>query len=639
MDMMIRHWVQAGVFFIFFFFKGDQATKVVSSGRFEKEATNFFFFLFFFFQSFFWLAFSLLIFQFSVFFFFIFFSLAFPGMGKGKPALEEARTPLVASSSGGDSGPPPPGRGGASPTSDAAAGSASNNNNNNSDNVAPPGGVTAETERSYLTSVRSLCALHLILSTDFFIVQPTLYTYLQESFDEGRAFQGYTMGAFFAAQTLCGPLFGYASDRVPVRILLSVAMLVCAIGNLMYSLATSKWMLFAGRFIAGASSAADSVTYGYIGQVSQRKNLTSAMGTLRAFFALGQVLAPLASLLISVSKIDTRVGALHITVYTAPSLITALCCAAYAAFVWLSVRELPPKPKPKSTAKGDPPALAGSAASSPVVKRKKKDLRSVLIALSILLCAFGLIFLMGAVSAFNVPLTTDYYHWGASQNSGMLVGIGVLSIASVHITRTFLKRNPDVDERRYMVIGALGTAGGTMLFFVTPGSEYVPLWRYILGYIISNASFIVAILMAYGIYSKVNAGPASSGFMSWLPAAGSLGRVLGPTYSGAAKVPGQEGNPNYGVLGGVAMSLLGLTAFAFAYRSINVNAVPSRATTDPNNNNDGDYNNDNDEYQDLLETGSVMTEADRYKSQNSYLPPQSITRDPEAKGDGLLGRD
>jgi predicted MFS family arabinose efflux permease len=64
-----------------------------------------------------------------------------------------------------------------------------------------------------------------------------------------------------------------AGTRYPVRVVMAACMVVCAGGNLMYTLADSKWFLLGARIVAGAGGAIDAVTYGYATRVVKHTNI------------------------------------------------------------------------------------------------------------------------------------------------------------------------------------------------------------------------------------------------------------------------------------------------------------------------------------------------------------------------------
>jgi MFS family permease len=143
-------------------------------------------------------------------------------------------------------------------------------------------------------------------------------------------------------------------------------MIVCAGGNLMYTLADSKWFLLGARIVAGAGGAIDAVTYGYATRVVKHTNIArlpccvvtisspphcpvltpscSSMANLRGSFGVGQVLAPLLGYVFSATHVNHRYGRLRLDVYTLPSFVTALLCLAFVPYLSLSIKELPRTP-------------------------------------------------------------------------------------------------------------------------------------------------------------------------------------------------------------------------------------------------------------------------------------------------------
>lgn len=81
------------------------------------------------------------------------------------------------------------------------------------------------------------------------------------------------------------------SVRAPARPLASV--LTFAIDNLICALATSYWMLFVGRILAGISGASIATCSAYIADVSNDQNRSKNFGLIGIAFGVGFVLGPI----------------------------------------------------------------------------------------------------------------------------------------------------------------------------------------------------------------------------------------------------------------------------------------------------------------------------------------------------------
>jgi len=160
---------------------------------------------------------------------------------------------------------------------------------------------------NYKWSIRIFYLVHFVLATDFFIVNPTLYLFVEE-FGGDRAFQGYIIGAFFGAMTLMIPVMGQLCIYFPYKLVLAGSTVVCIMGNLLYVFSPNKWCLLAGRTLAGVAAAVDGVVYIYFSQVIPKHELTPHLAILRASFSCGQIIAPAISLVISYCNVHQELG-------------------------------------------------------------------------------------------------------------------------------------------------------------------------------------------------------------------------------------------------------------------------------------------------------------------------------------------
>ena len=103
---------------------------------------------------------------------------------------------------------------------------------------------------------------------------------------------GALIAAYAAVQFFAAPLLGELSDRFGRRpvILASVAGLGC--DYILLSLAPNLWWLFAGRMIAGATSANVAAATAYIADVCAKEDRPRLFGLIGATFGAGFVLGP-----------------------------------------------------------------------------------------------------------------------------------------------------------------------------------------------------------------------------------------------------------------------------------------------------------------------------------------------------------
>ncbi|MCA1444061.1 TCR/Tet family MFS transporter [Ensifer sp. IC4062] len=146
---------------------------------------------------------------------------------------------------------------------------------------------------------RGLFLVFLILFLDIMgiaIIVPVLPTYLKEltGADVGEAAidGGWLLLVYSAMQFLFAPLIGNLSDRFGRRPILLASVLTFAIDNLICALATSYWMLFVGRMLAGISGASFGTASAYIADISDDSNRAKNFGLIGIAFGTGFALGP-----------------------------------------------------------------------------------------------------------------------------------------------------------------------------------------------------------------------------------------------------------------------------------------------------------------------------------------------------------
>jgi len=146
---------------------------------------------------------------------------------------------------------------------------------------------------------RGLFLVFLILFLDIMgiaIIVPVLPTYLEEltgaDIGEAAVDGGWLLLVYSAMQFLFAPLIGNLSDRFGRRPVLLASVLTFALDNLICALATSYWMLFIGRSLAGISGASFGTASAYIADVSDDENRAKNFGLIGIAFGTGFALGP-----------------------------------------------------------------------------------------------------------------------------------------------------------------------------------------------------------------------------------------------------------------------------------------------------------------------------------------------------------
>src|ERR1700750_1625496 len=162
----------------------------------------------------------------------------------------------------------------------------------------------------------------------FGIVIPVLPFYA-----EGTIFNATprTVGILFASysvmQLIFAPILGGLSDKYGRRPVLFLSIIGTGIGFLVLGLATTLWMLFAGRILDGITGGNISTAQAYIADVTTKEDRAKGMGLIGAAFGLGFIFGP------AIGGILSRWG------IQVPFLFAAGLCFANATLLYFRLPE------------------------------------------------------------------------------------------------------------------------------------------------------------------------------------------------------------------------------------------------------------------------------------------------------------
>ncbi|SCW54350.1 MFS transporter, DHA1 family, tetracycline resistance protein [Rhizobium mongolense subsp. loessense] len=146
---------------------------------------------------------------------------------------------------------------------------------------------------------RGLFLVFLILFLDVIgiaIIMPVLPAYLEEltggTISDAALDGGWLLVVYAGMLFLFSPLLGNLSDRFGRRPILLVSVLTFAIDNLICAVATSFWMLFVGRALAGFSGGSYATCSAYIADISNDGNRAKNFGLIGIAFGVGFTIGP-----------------------------------------------------------------------------------------------------------------------------------------------------------------------------------------------------------------------------------------------------------------------------------------------------------------------------------------------------------
>ncbi len=110
--------------------------------------------------------------------------------------------------------------------------------------------------------------------------------------DQATAIGGTLIMTYALAQFICAPIVGGLSDAFGRRLVLLMSMAGFGISMLIAAFATSLWMLFVGRTLAGITGASYSTANAYIADVTPPERRAQTFGLIGVAFGMGFIVGP-----------------------------------------------------------------------------------------------------------------------------------------------------------------------------------------------------------------------------------------------------------------------------------------------------------------------------------------------------------
>ncbi len=264
-------------------------------------------------------------------------------------------------------------------------------------------------------------------------------------FTGSRETQTYWYGALAASYGLmlflCAPGLGALSDRFGRRPILLIGIAGLGTLFLVAALATSLWMLFAARMLAGATGATLAVANAYLADITPPEDRAKQFGRIGAMFGIGFIIGP---------AVGGMLGAIDVRL---PFYVAACLSLTNFAYGWFVLPESLPRDRrqPFVLARANPIASLTALAR----------LRGV----GLLVVVYGLINLAQFILHTNWVLYTNFrFDWGPRESGLSLFVVGLMAVLVQGVLLGHLVRR--FGERRMALVGI----GSWVLAFIAWGS-------------------------------------------------------------------------------------------------------------------------------------------------------------------------
>jgi DHA1 family tetracycline resistance protein-like MFS transporter len=377
-------------------------------------------------------------------------------------------------------------------------------------------------DRSRLIVIFTTVLIDLI---GFGIVIPVLPFYA-----EGTIFNATprTVGILFASysvmQLIFAPILGRLSDKYGRRPVLFLSIIGTGIGFLVLGLATTLWMLFAGRILDGITGGNISTAQAYIADITTSENRAKGMGLIGAAFGLGFVFGP------AIGGILSRWG------IEVPFLFAASLCFANAILLYFRLPE---------TVTADHPAK-NQAAGGRGFKQLIKSFKQPRLAVVMVIYFFFIVAFSIMTSSFSF-YTMFRFGYDAQHTGYLFAYVGIIAvIIQGGLIGRLVKR---FGELPLVIVGAFCFA---ISLFAVP-------------FVGPAAGGLAALLIGGGVFSAGNSlatpalmsqasksvGPDEQGtVLGVMQSVASLARAVGPSLTAllinsAVAHPGADGEPHH----------------------------------------------------------------------------------------------
>uniref|UniRef100_A0A8C4VU89 Major facilitator superfamily (MFS) profile domain-containing protein n=1 Tax=Gopherus evgoodei TaxID=1825980 RepID=A0A8C4VU89_9SAUR len=423
------------------------------------------------------------------------------------------------------------------------------------------------------TSILDLVELHGVSVSSSSVILPTIWAYLQTLHAEPY-FLGLGISAFSLTGLLTGPLFGHWSDRSQrTKAIILFANVFEIVGNFMYFMGVSKWLLLGSRLVAGIGTGAGASIFGYLTRSTTSQERATVFAAVMACRQVGLLIGPACNLFLRLCNF--RLGPFEVNKFTSPGLFMCLLWILLQFVVVAMYYDLQPVPHPLRAALAaqqeeereplvqhdsgqEEPAehrsyggtIQGVPAEPPMGDESRYYLREEVVVL--LTAQFITLFNQTALETMVTPITQRYLSFGELENSIMYFLCGIEVICGFFLVRCLSSRLPD---RVILVLGLVicnVACIWCLLFLARPqGSFPVLLSELVVGVFLQVLGLPFVAVSQVSLFSKVTA-ERTQGFSQGLRrSVGGIATILGPLWAGGL-------TENLYIMLGVMMGLLSL---------------------------------------------------------------------------------
>uniref|UniRef100_H2T273 Major facilitator superfamily domain-containing protein 8-like n=1 Tax=Takifugu rubripes TaxID=31033 RepID=H2T273_TAKRU len=410
------------------------------------------------------------------------------------------------------------------------------------------------------------------IRTRMTVILPTVWRYLQ-TLEAPPYFLGLALSAFSFSGLLSGPIFGHWSDRTrTTKKIILFANLFEILGNFMYFMGFSKWLLLSSRLVAGIGTGAGSSIFGFLTRSTAPEDRATVFAAVMACRQAGLLIGPAFNIFLRLC--DFHLGPFVVNKYTAPGLFMCVLWFLLQLVVIFLYWDLPLQESAKVKERvlhGGTDAEDGKGREEEEEEEEDTDEEKPLITsqelveflreevIVLLAAQFITLFNQTALETMVTPLTQKFFGYGELENSIMYCLCGIEVIAGFLFVRWLSRR---VAERVVLAIGlAICNVSGIwcLIFMAKPLGDFTwMLTEFIIGVFLQVLGLPFVAVAQVSLFSKVTAEKTQGLSQGVRRSVGGLATILGPLWAGGL-------TDNLYIMMGVMMALLALLMIMLAF--------------------------------------------------------------------------
>uniref|UniRef100_A0A3B4Z3Y3 Major facilitator superfamily domain-containing protein 8-like n=1 Tax=Stegastes partitus TaxID=144197 RepID=A0A3B4Z3Y3_9TELE len=380
--------------------------------------------------------------------------------------------------------------------------------------------------------------IFMLSGIEYAVILPTIWKYLQ-ILEAPPYFLGLGLSAFSLSGLLTGPLFGLWSDRrKTTKSIILFSNLFEIVGNFMYFIGYSKWLLLCSRLVAGIGAGAGSSIFGFLTRSTRPEERAGIFAAIMAARQAGLLIGPAFNLFLRLC--DFKLGPFVVNKYTSPGIFMCLLWVLLQFVVLAMYWDVPPISSEGGAAavnlemkqEGEEAPLIGSDEEPYISHRLFSEfLREEVVVL--LTAQFITLFNQTALETMVTPLTQRYFGFGELGNSLMYSLCGVEVILGFFFVRWLSSK---VADRAVLATGLViccTACTWCLVFLCNPRGGYDwELSAFIIGVFLQLLGLPFVAVSQVSLFSKVTAEKTQGFSQGVRRSVGGLATILGPLWAG-----------------------------------------------------------------------------------------------------------